>query len=369
MKKVLQMPVANAKGGITNYALQNWKHIDHTRFRFDFVTRSPSLDFAPVVEAEGCKIHYLSCSSSEDEPRFIREMNAILDEGYDAVHLHTSYWNGMLVEKLAMARKIPVVIVHAHNTDVLAENETERAVRLRAHEAMKAEFSTEDATHFCACSQLAADWLFGPQIPKENILILNNAVDTAHFAYNPKIRQSLRAGFELEGKFTLGHVGRFVHQKNHTFLLEAFAEARKIREDLHLLLVGDGPLLDDAKEQGRSLGLGNSVTFLGRRNDVSDLMQAMDLFVLPSHYEGLGLVLIEAQVSGLRCLASDAVPSESKVTPLLNYLPLELPRWRDAILVAADGYDRCGCSAEVAAAGYDLKNQIKVLEALYEGRL
>ena len=147
--------------------MQNWKFIDKERFQFDFATRSKSLDFADELIREGCKIHYLSCSSEEDEDQFIKEINKILDEGYDAIHLHTSFWKGYLVEKIAMERKCPIVIIHSHSTMIDILDEKKREEYIKIHNYYRENLPLEYGTHFCACSKLAADWLFGEQIPRE----------------------------------------------------------------------------------------------------------------------------------------------------------------------------------------------------------
>ncbi len=172
----------------------------------------------------------------------------------------------------------------------------------------------------------------------------------------------------MEKAFVVGHIGRFTYQKNHEFLLLSFACLRKKRPDAVLLLVGGGDLEPEVRRQAAVLGVEDALRFLGLRDDVQELMQAMDVFALPSRFEGLGLVLIEAQTAGLRAVASTAVPPEAKVTELLTYLPLESgPEiWADELLKAADGYERTNRRRQIMEAGYDLSGQAARIEQLYE---
>ncbi|HWT73638.1 MAG TPA: glycosyltransferase [Mobilitalea sp.] len=364
--KVLQMPIADTCRGLTKYVLENWKFIDKTRFQFDFVTLSKTLDFAEELLSQGCKIHYLSCSSMENEEQFILEMKKVLEENYDAIHLHTSYWNGFLVEKLAKEYGCPKIIVHSHSTLVDIADDAMREKTIEEHNYYKKIFPIEYATHFCACSRLAADWLFGEQIPKDQIQILNNAVDTDLYKYSNEVREHYRNLFNLRDHYVLGHVGKYSYQKNHSMLIEIFKKVSEIIPDVRLMLIGDGPLEKQIYELADEYGLVDKILFLGRRDDVPQLLQAMDMFLLPSRFEGLSLVLVEAQAAGLQCLTSDCLTGEAKITPNLTYLPLSVEAWVSEVIKYSSGYERENHVEIMESTGFSLKNQIKVLERLYE---
>lgn len=369
--KVLQMPIANAGGGITHYVLQNWRFIDRSRFHFDFVTMEKKLDFADELLSQGCSINYLSERPQANRELFTEEISKILDAGYDAIHLHTSEWTGYLVEEIAIEKRIPIIIVHSHNSGVTkadADGKYERI--LRDHYRLRDEFHEGLATHFFACSSRAADWLFGEQIPREKIQIMKNAIDVKQFDYEPSSRMRLRNTLGLDIYTVFGHVGRFVYQKNHEFLLRLFSKISKDIENARLLLVGDGILTDDMRRLARELGIDRKVLFLGRRNDVHELMQAMDAFLLPSHFEGLPIVLVEAQTSGLRCYVSRNVTTEVGLTDNIEFLPLDIGVWSNRIVSDfTEPQPRCGYAKEVADAGYSIQKQILQLEAVYsEGR-
>lgn len=362
--KVLQMPVANASGGITNYVLQNFRFIDKSKFQFDFVTFSEKLDFEEEIKSYGGKVHYLKIRPEVDRERFIGDMNKIFDEGYDVVHLHTSYWKDFLVEEIAIGKKVPKIIVHSHSTMVDIIDDTKRKESIKLHNNQKQLFNKNLATDFIACSREAAEWLFGDNIPKEEIKIFNNAIDIEKFSYNDEIRNRYKKELNLENNFVLGHVGRFVYQKNHDFLIDVFYEVSKDIEDAKLILVGDGPLKNKIYEKVNKYGIADKVIFLGRREDVNNIMQAMDIFLFPSRFEGLGLVLVEAQCNGLNCIASKNIPYESKVTDRIKYLPFDKEIWVEKILNSKNNI-RIDNSNIIKKKGYSLEEQIKLVEKIY----
>ena len=368
MIKVLQMPVRDAMGGITQYALRNWEFIDKTQFVFDWVTLDDELRFERDLIEQGCKVFHLSCRQEDDELRFRSEMDEILTCGYDAVHLHTSYWRGFLAEELAVKAGLPRIIVHAHSTGIDMMDDSERGRLFDVHNGWKAGFSAELATHFAACSHAAADFLFGPQIPKERITILRNAIETERFAYNTKLRADIRSRMGLSDEFVILQPGRFEYQKNHSFMLRAFFGMLEEVPGALLFLAGDGSLRGKMENKVADLQIANRVRFLGYCDDIPTVLQAADLVVMPSLFEGLSIAAIEAQCSGVWCLLSDQVSVETILSNNAVRLPLDETVWRNAIVkIAREGYERRDSSADVAAMGYSLKEQIKVLERIYAG--
>ena len=367
--KVLHFPIANSRGGITNYALMNWQYINKDLFQFDFATLSKTLDFEDELRVEGCKVHYLSCYAEENEEKFIEEFLNILDNDYDIIHLHTSYWKSKLVEECAQQRGVPRVIIHAHNTGLWnQQDERIRNELLKNHNQVKHSLSMQDATDFWACSQVAADWLYGQNINQNSIKILNNAIPIDSFIFSKKIRVSYRdnLGFKQDD-FILGHVGRFAYEKNHEFLVEVFYHIQKSISNAKLLLIGLGPLKESVMKRVNKLGVQNKVIFLENRNDVHNLLMVLDVFLLPSFFEGFPISLVEAQTSGLKCISSDLVTSEAKLTKNIEFLPLDREIWCNRIFTIAKGYERQDMSREIRKAGFDITNQIKIVERLYMG--
>jgi len=368
MRKVLHFTIANTGGGITKFVLRLWKYIDRERFHFDFVTMSKQLDFAEELEKEGCKIYYLSTYAEDNKEQFIKEVEEILDNGYDIVHLHTSWWRGFVLEEISKRKGVQKIIVHSHNTDVHIKESQSREVARQLHFQQR-ELLTEDmATDFIACSEDAAEWLYGDRIPKEKIKIIPYAIEVENYRYSERERIRQRKKLNLKPQdYVIGHVGRFAYQKNHDFLINVFEDISYLNEHAKLLLIGIGELEEKIRNKVFQRNLQDKILFLGKRDDVAALMQAMDLFAFPSRFEGFGIVLIEAQAAGLKCIVSNEVPQIAKITENICFLPFVKKMWVDNILKYIEGYERKDMSEVLKEAGYDMDTLVKKIECIYGG--
>ena len=182
-RKILQFTLAASKGGQTQYVLNNWKNIDKARFQFDFITFSPSLDFATELEQQGCRIYYMPCYPQENPQLFCEAFAKALENGYDTVHLNTRFWNGFEAEELARKYNVPQIIIHAHSSGFQSvEHNKDEELRGQAkHYEIRNQLNESMATDFLACSEAAAEWIFGEQIPRDRIRIMRNAIDTYKF--------------------------------------------------------------------------------------------------------------------------------------------------------------------------------------------
>lgn len=370
--RTLQFPIANSKGGITQYVLQNWKYIDKSKFQFDFATMSKSLDFADDLEKEGCKIYYISCYAEQDKERFTNEFREILIGGnYDVVHLHTKQWKSFLIEQIAKEVGVKKVIVHAHNTGIDTLDEKKREEEMKLHDQVREELTEDIATDFWTCSWKAAEFMFGNKIAREKICKMNNAIDVQKFKFKPEIRDKYRKGFGITDEFVIGNVGRFVYQKNQEFLLEVFKQLCFRGGNFKLLLVGNGEREKEYRDFVRENGLEEKVIFAGHRQDVNYLLQAMDCFCFPSRFEGLGIALIEAQVTGVKCICGEQVPKEAIVTECVDMLPFVQTLWVNCICNYAKEDSAKVCEKretawkQVNQNGYDILEQIKKVETGY----
>ena len=228
------------------------------------------------------------------------------------------------------------------------------------------------ADYFFACSKEAGEWLFGKKIiDHSNFIIIPNAIDTNKFKFNKEARERIRNELKINNKFVVGHIGRHTPQKNPFFLLKLFAEIHKAEPNARLLQVGQGELTEQMKEECDKLGITDKVIFTGSRDDIPDLLSAMDVFVFPSLWEGLGIVAIEAQTCGLPIICSDTIPKETKITDLIEYLPLneDAKFWADRVL-NKKGYNvRKDRIKDIIAAGYDISTTAKWLENFYRNIL
>ena len=196
--------------------------------------------------------------------------------------------------------------------------------------------------------------------------IINNAIDVAAYTYDPTKREEMRRQLDLTDELAIGHVGRFNPQKNHPFLLDIFAALLKKEPDAVLLLAGGGEGMPKIQAKAQELGIAERVRFLGVRSDVADLMQAMDVFVFPSLYEGLGIALVEAQAAGLPCVVSDTIPHEAYLTDLVDSEKLSAPeeKWAEKILTMR-AVPRTDRREEIAAHGFDISTEAVKLQEFY----
>lgn len=327
--KVAQIVGKWVGGGVESVIMNYYRHIDRTKVQFDFICDLDSTDI-PYKEIENLGGRVILVPPYQKIFQYIKELKKVLKENnYKIVHSHI---NALSVFPLFAAKLagVPVRIAHSHSTS----NKKEWKKNLIKN--ILRPFSKVFATDYMCCSEHAGRWLFGnKEYDKGSVYILNNAIDLDIFKYNKKIRKAKRNEIGISNNTkVIGHVGRFVEQKNHTFIIDIFNEVHKEDNNTILLLAGQGPLEPKIKEKVIELGLEESVKFLGQRNDIEDLYQAFDIFLFPSIYEGLGLVLIEAQSSGLNCVASTEVPSKAKITNLLTFLDLDgnFNEWTNTII-------------------------------------
>ena len=323
-------------GGVEAVVMNYYRHIDRTKIQFDFICDNDSTNI-PYDEIKSLGGKVILIPPYQKVVKYHKELKKILKEGnYHIVHSHI---NTLSVFSLYAAKcaGVPVRIAHSHSTTNKKEwkkNLLKQVLR---------PFSKLFATNYMACSELAGRWLFGDKVYNQGkVYVLNNAIDLDKFAYNEEIRKNKRKEFDIkDDTLVIGHIGRFVEQKNHRFLIDIFNEIHKNNSNSVLLLVGQGPLEDEIKEKVKTLGLTDSVIFAGQRTDANELYSAMDVFVLPSLYEGLGMVAIEAQVAGLPCILSTEVPKEAIISIQTKSVDLNEPvsKWCEKIL-ANDGCTR-----------------------------
>lgn len=287
----------------------------------------------------------------------IAAFNQLLDRVKpDAIHVHMEEWN-FLYLYLAKKKGIKVRISHAHVAHA--------SWSTKPHYALFRHWLNRFATHRLAVSRDSGDYLYG----KHPYTILNNAIDAAAYRFDPVVREEMRQQLGLtNGEFLVCDVGRLTASKDPLRMLEIFQHIHAKREDARLILVGIGELHQEVKERIQELGLEGTVSLLGQRHDVPRLLQAADAFVLPTHFEGLGIVYVEAQAAGLHSFATqDVVPQEATMDEsLMHYLPLDAPSetWAEAVLQYADA-PRRDTSHIIREKGYDLSTEIQSLETFY----
>lgn len=349
-------------GGVESVVMNYYRHIDRTKIQFDFICDEDSTNI-PYEEIEKLGGRVILIPPYQKLFKYHNKLKKILKDGnYKIVHSHI---NTLSIFSLFAAKcaGVPVRIAHSHSTT----NKKEKKKNL-LKQALRP-FSKVFATDYMCCSELAGRWLFGnKEYDKGNIYLLNNAIDLDKFKYDEKIRSEKRKKLNIsDDTLVIGHVGRFVEQKNHRFLIDIFNEIHKQNSNSILLLAGQGPLMEEIKSKVESLGLEKFVIFLGQRNDIDELYQAFDVFCLPSLYEGLPVVGVEAQATGLLCIFSDDMTKETKVLDTTEFLSLKqsAEEWTYTILKKSKSFKRKDTQKEITDKNFNIKNEIKKLEREY----
>lgn len=363
--RVLQVGMTRNLGGIETYLIEQFRHLDKSKIDYDFVniTGEYSICYEDEILASGSKIFKVVSRHKNPLLHYWQWFNILLQHKgvYDVIVLNTNSLEYVFPLVLGKVFGIPVRVIHSHNSGF--ENKQGLARRLLV--GMNKKLLAWSANLRFACSQFAGQWMF-----KDNPYhVIYNAIDIHKYDANLAVRDEMRQALNLDTALTLLHVGRFSYQKNHSFLLDIFKEVHSIQPDSVLLLVGDtteeSEFLTEVKRKIKAYGLEHVVRLLGRRDDVNKIMQAADVLVMSSFFEGLTVVGIEAQASDLPLLLSDTVTKELGLLPSTQFISLEAgpTAWAKAI-VNSKQHNRQSRYEELKAAGYDIGNETERVEKL-----
>lgn len=361
--RVLMLFTILNRGGAETMVMNYYRAIDRNKIQFDFVVhREEEGDYEEEIRSLGGKIYRMMPLRPHTFGKYKKQIAAFFDEHpeYQIIHGQCSE-SGYFFYQEAARRGIPVIIAHAHNSHVKFD------LRWMVRTWMKHKMRPY-LTHYFACGEEAAEWLFGKQLAKKAI-ILRNAIDTQPYLFDAQLREKKREELGLPPTvLTICHVGRFDKVKNHGFILEIYGELLKKRPDAQLLLIGEGNLRKQTEKKAIEKGLQSKVHFLGVRRDVNELLQAADAMVFPSLFEGLPVTLVEAQCTGLSCVISKNIPEEAAITDLVEQVSLDetATTWAEKLISAASRQlDRPVYAEKVAAAGFDIKSNSRWLEEFY----
>lgn len=362
MVRVLQVIGSLNNGGSQAMIMNIYRNIDRSKLQFDFIIdRADELFFADEIIELGGKIYTMPTFSLKNSFEFIKAWHTFFKEHpeYKIIHGHVRSTASIYL-KIANRYGL-VTIAHSHNTSSgkgitsILKNILQYPIRYTADDLF-------------ACSRFAGEWLYGKNVVRnENFFVIKNAIETDKFVHNLQVRNNKRKDMGLEGKFIIGHIGRFHEQKNHTFIIDIFKEIYKINGDSVLMLVGDGKLRQLIEEKANKMGLKDSVIFMGVRSDIPELLQVMDVFLFPSLFEGLPVTVIEAQAAGLKCFLSDTITKEVVITDLITSIGLDKSAtyWANLIVGFIDGYSRKNMYSEILKNEYDIKENAQRLQCFY----
>lgn len=370
--RVLRIVSIMNRGGIETQIMNLYRKLDKTKFQFDFlVTRDEKGLFDDEIENLGGRIYRIPAIREVGLFKFIRKINCFFKkhQEYKIVHCHMNTWSGLFLN-IALRNKVPVRIAQSHSAQQGAKFLTIGSFFEKIFKNVMKLFIKRGATHFWAVGRDAGEWLYDKKIAQEKMEIIPNAKDLEAFKFDPKEREALRKvlNIPLEA-FIIGHVGSFSPVKNHTFLIDIFKSISKDDKECVLCLVGDGVLRKEIENQVLSMQIEDQVLFLGLRNDVNKLMSVFDVLVLPSIFEGVPNVVIEAQAASLPCIVSDSVTREVDMgMGLVSFMSLKQSEdsWAGRILNFHDKENRLMFREKKCDKRYDINLQIKWLERFYE---
>ena len=360
--KVLQCVTSMNRGGLETVIMNYYRNIDRNKFDFDFlVQRNGRFDYSDEIEKLGGKIYSIPAFSPFKVKKYNMAMKRFFEkhaDQYDIIHAHNNSF-AMYILRAAKGCGFDVRIAHSHIAEVKFD-----PIRAPFIAYNKARLKDVCTARF-ACSNEAGKWLFGD----DDFTIIKNAIDLEKFVFDKRKRKEYREKYDVSSRtILLGHIGRFEVQKNHLFLIKIMKVAKERGDDVKLMMIGEGRLESNIRRLVEEEGLGDSVVFVGNVGNPQDYLNAMDVFVFPSFFEGLGMVVIEAQANGLPCVVADTVVNECKVTPLVKFANLSntsAGEWLKQIMKCGKN-SRKNYYLELEKAGYDIEAAVKKLECKYE---
>jgi len=361
MIRILQCVNSMDYAGLESIIMNYYRMVQPHNIQFDFLTHRNWIGkYDKEILGLGGRVYYAPRLYPQNYKKYFHFMtNFFLEHNeYQIVHSHI---DSMSYLPLFAAKKagIPIRIAHSHSTSF--EKDWKYIPKL----FFRSKLGTV-ANYFFACGNKAGEFLF----PGKDFTIIPNAIMPDQFLYNPLIRKKIREELYIsDDVLVLGHVGRFSNAKNHPFILRIFSEVLKIRKKSILLLIGSGKRETYIRKLAQRIGVWENIRFLGNRNDVGNYYQAMDVYLMPSFFEGVPVTGIEAQFSELPCLFSDQVPKEVKISDQVFFMPLKLTPeiWAERIIALSNQTNRGQQRNLMEKSVYNIRNSSKILESIYRG--
>ena len=361
--KVIFYNTTLLKGGTDTYMFEVIRNIDKSKFSVDVIIKNGDKvdDFMfDELKKLGANV-FLATGSFSARIKYLAKFFKLKKNYYDVAHINaTSQGTGLISYFAKHYAKIPKVIFHSH----MGGNDHKKDLVDKIGTHLMFKYSDV----FTSCSNRASKFMYGENfLKKHEVKILKNSVDTNKFTFDPRIQEKIRLDLNIDkDTFVLLHVGRFAKQKNHKFLIDVFGEVLNKNQKSMLLLIGDGTLFDECKAQVQEMNLSDSVKFLGLKNNVNEYMQAADCFVMTSLHEGLPIVAVEAQATGLPCVLSSNISSETKLSENVEFVDLSLGKnnWAEKI-ISKKTKERKSGKETLTKHKFDKESAIAEIESLY----
>ena len=373
MKRILIIGQTDNPGGVETVIKRYYEFLQQD-FRMDFMVFTNTCYDEAYFKAHQSRIVFIKSAQFRHPLAYKKEIHTFFEVNkgiYDVIWFNCcDLANSGYIMKQAKITGIRKRIIHAHNTQLMQTGKRRYFYSLM-HHYWKNHISRY-ATDFWACSESAGEFFYkAPILKGKAFKIIHNAIETEKYAYDSVTRKQIRETYNLENRYVIGHVGRFQYQKNHEFLIDIFYEYLKLDSRAVLMLVGQGEEEDAIRQKVINLGIEKSVLFMGVRTDVNRLLQAMDVFLLPSRFEGLPLVLIEAQTAGLKCFASkDVITEAADLTGNVEFISLkeDADIWAGKIYSQSEQFlNRTQYVKLIIEAGYDIRTEADKFKAYLRG--
>lgn len=364
-KRILQVTGGLGIGGIERITTSFFEKIDKSKYEMDYLVYGDNIgEFEKIVLKNGGKILRVPIPRAGYYKFYKNVVKIMKDNGpYDVVHTHVLFNSGFIV-RAAFKTGVPRIIAHSHDN----LNKIQEPITKKIYNIVMRRWLNRYSTKICACSMSAGEYLFGKRSFEKNGIILKNKIDIDKFEFNELARKKIRKEYRINDELVIGNIGRLEEQKNQEYLLLILKEILKNNKNAKLLLIGDGSLKNTLNKKIEQLGIENNVIMTGQKENINELLSAMDVFVLTSIHEGLGIVLIEAQANGLRCLAPKyIVPNEAQILDSFKFMNNtninEVNNWVEELNKKNNRTERT--KELIKKAGYDLNSLAEELEKLY----
>ena len=350
------------RGGAESRVMDLYRNVDRAKVQFDFMQHTTKVcDFQPEIEQLGGKVYHVPPFRFWNYFSYCKAWKQFIKEHPEIRIVHGHMTSTASIYLPIVHKKGVFTIAHSRNAGV------DKGIKGKLTKFLRRNLK-EKCDRCFACSKLAGEAVFGKEAMEQGkVTIIPNAIDAARFTFDPEVRKQKREELHIrQEEFLIGEVGRFDPQKNQKYAVEILAECRKKNFPAKLILIGEGPLMETVRQQVEELKLQEYVIFTGLQKNVVPFYQAMDFFLLPSFYEGLPGVAVEAQASGLRGILSDAITTETAMTSLMEFRSVQEPAegWADRI-IACGQYERQNMLKQMQETGFDVKNLAKRLQDFY----